>query len=1236
MSAGSGRGRHRVAVIAFAMVVSAIGITLSSGGVALATPSVDSVTVVRENPTTAEFSVAIANPGTEENTIYLRYRVKSDDQNNQNPWVPIQIDATGSTADLKLTGLTEGTTYEAQASVDSSNWSSPEKEFTTVSPEISIKRLAGSFVDDTYAGFSFITVEWNSPLAASNNNDEIAKNLYVRYYDEPASYPDDWDSIPVISNSKAKPGFRLTGLQPDTGYHVEASLDSDFNDKHTVTIGFRTRGRAHVSDLDARDITRTSAEVDVGFTSLPSGINPTVYWRYRVVGTDWPVLPETTTMDRNGDTISLTGLTPNTKYEVQASLEYNFSIAASDMFVTTSPGVDAIDVVDIKQVSANVIVTIEDPNAEYQEVYIRYVSYLELGPQRTYGNWSAATNVSITTDPDSQARTASLLLEELSSDTKYVVQASLVQLDSSEEGTSPATDPQTTGKETDPQDANTVIKDVEIFETLRPQVVEPLVVSDVGQTEATVTATIDHPNGRPQAVNMRWRSFELVNGVRNYDNWVSKQAPSTTTNAAELTLTGLQAGTDYQVQAWLDASRKDTERPVKDFKTTDVTVSEVKVVPGSVSDIGAQLEIVIVPHGGTALTAHLQYQVDGTTTWTSGQCDTTSADPDSCTVTLENLAASTDYNVEASLDLTFPEDPPQPAIPKTRRTQFTTLSGDPSVTDLIIANVEQTEADVTVTFDNPDSTAKDVYLQYRTAVENEPVGNWEKKDKPSTLSGTSVDFALEGLYSGTTYEVWGSLDGDFNEYRAKTFDTDPPSIKGVTIVNKSSNEATVRVFIQEPNGRDQTIYLQYRTYADQDPWPDPEDSNTFSSTVDTAEYIMHELDKDTAYEVRLSLYGDYPDDGRTWTVIFTTTAIVLRVDDITQHTALVKTELTDPSTADDTVFLRYRTADPSNPDSWIDDYALGPDSNSQPQNLGTTKSEQGGLGTPKGSEEDDGDMVRQVLLEGLDAGTTYEVEASFEDFDSAKRVIFLDTFITLPATQTSNPGGSGGGGGGSGGGGGGGSGGGGGGGSGGGGGGGSGGGGGGGRPPLQVEYTDVPDGHTHKEAIDAMAAEGIFVGTECRPGEFCPEKPIPRWVMAVWLVRLVDGKEPEPETESSFVDVNPGKWWAAHVERLWDLRITIGCWDEPGDFRYCPEASTTRAQMASFLVRMYKFAPAVSAGFVDTDHTSHRFDIDALYAVGVTKGCFVNPLRYCPDEPTSRGEMASFLYRTRQHLGTTS
>lgn len=57
--------------------------------------------------------------------------------------------------------------------------------------------------------------------------------------------------------------------------------------------------------------------------------------------------------------------------------------------------------------------------------------------------------------------------------------------------------------------------------------------------------------------------------------------------------------------------------------------------------------------------------------------------------------------------------------------------------------------------------------------------------------------------------------------------------------------------------------------------------------------------------------------------------------------------------------------------------------------------------------------------------------------------------------------------------------------------------------------------------------------------------------------------------------------------------------------------------------------PALAAGtFSDDDGSVHEADIEALAAAGVTKGC--NPPandRFCPEDPVTRGQMASFLTR---------
>ena len=173
-------------------------------------------------------------------------------------------------------------------------------------------------------------------------------------------------------------------------------------------------------------------------------------------------------------------------------------------------------------------------------------------------------------------------------------------------------------------------------------------------------------------------------------------------------------------------------------------------------------------------------------------------------------------------------------------------------------------------------------------------------------------------------------------------------------------------------------------------------------------------------------------------------------------------------------------------------------------------------------------------------------------------------------------------------------------------------------------FSDVTGG-VHKPAIDALAATGVFEGTECEEGMFCPDDEMKRWTMGVWLVRVLDEAEPAAVSESSFADVDADEWWLPHVERLAELEVTTGCLVEP--LRFCPDGSVTRAQMATFLTRALDLDEAEPAGFVDTVGNFHAADIDALAAARITAGCATDPLRYCPDRPVTRAEMATFLAR---------
>ena len=177
---------------------------------------------------------------------------------------------------------------------------------------------------------------------------------------------------------------------------------------------------------------------------------------------------------------------------------------------------------------------------------------------------------------------------------------------------------------------------------------------------------------------------------------------------------------------------------------------------------------------------------------------------------------------------------------------------------------------------------------------------------------------------------------------------------------------------------------------------------------------------------------------------------------------------------------------------------------------------------------------------------------------------------------------------------------------------------------AQSLYPDVAVTNTHRDDIHTLAAQGIFDGTDCGDNLFCPSDPIDRATMAVWVVRILDGQDPPPGS-SRFPDVNVQfpAFWAALIERMAELGVTQGC---GGGTNFCPLDPVTRAQMAVFLTRAFNLPDGPDPGFSDVGQSHWASDqIAALAASGITKGCDSN--RFCPDDATTRAQMAAFLNR---------
>ena len=113
-------------------------------------------------------------------------------------------------------------------------------------------------------------------------------------------------------------------------------------------------------------------------------------------------------------------------------------------------------------------------------------------------------------------------------------------------------------------------------------------------------------------------------------------------------------------------------------------------------------------------------------------------------------------------------------------------------------------------------------------------------------------------------------------------------------------------------------------------------------------------------------------------------------------------------------------------------------------------------------------------------------------------------------------------------------------------------------------FTDVPSDHPMAAWIKQLAAEGITGG--CGNGRYCPDAPVTRAQMAVFLLRSkYTSAYTPPPANGDFTDVPLNHSLAAWIEQLAAEGITGGC----GAGVYCPDGNVTRDQMAIFLVRTF-------------------------------------------------------------------
>ena len=568
--------------------------------------------------------------------------------------------------------------------------------------------------------FGNITQTSADATVAMSNEGKTANTLRLRYREEGAT---SWDTVPARITSGTSETFSLTTLRAGTKHEVQAWLDSSLPPAGTKIYEFDTLDEqasapdAAISNLKCENIGQTSATAMVEIANAGTDMKQ-VFLKHSIQGEDeWTMLPFPTITYDDDTSIPLTGLTEGTTYEVAVALSNDFSGMVIEQCTTLllDPVVSGISVDRRKQTSVWANVSIANANGEDQTVHLRYRTTT---PQ---GEWSDSAKTTTSTD------SASKEIAGLTADTEYEVQASL---DSTfpDELTKNAT-----------------------FTTLRFPSISNLEVEDETKNSATAVITIADPDGSSQTIHLRYRT------TTPQGEWSSTPPGSSTTSEASIALTGLAPDTEYEAEVSLTS---DFTVAVSDvFRTLppDPVVSKVSV--NSIRQTTATAEIDIANANGSTHTVSLRYRTTTPRGDWSG-IKTTTSDTDSASIDLSELTPGTEYDVQASLENSFPSS-------RTKHDTFTTLRW-PSIASFEVENVDRNGATVNATISDSHGVRQTVYVRHRAT----SYIAWRP-----TQQGDSVDdvvsLRLRGLSSGTEYAAEASLDESFpsDETRSVTFTT---------------------------------------------------------------------------------------------------------------------------------------------------------------------------------------------------------------------------------------------------------------------------------------------------------------------------------------------------------------------------------------------------------------------------------------------------------------------------------
>lgn len=170
---------------------------------------------------------------------------------------------------------------------------------------------------------------------------------------------------------------------------------------------------------------------------------------------------------------------------------------------------------------------------------------------------------------------------------------------------------------------------------------------------------------------------------------------------------------------------------------------------------------------------------------------------------------------------------------------------------------------------------------------------------------------------------------------------------------------------------------------------------------------------------------------------------------------------------------------------------------------------------------------------------------------------------------------------------------------------------------MFTPFADVVPAEFYEQPVGWAFSHGITQGTTATL--FSPDATVTRAQIATFLWRLAD----EPSGASHpFIDVLPGEFYEQAVAWMSENEITEGTTAT----LFSPDATVTRAQLATFLWRYHGEPTGFSHTFIDIPPGEfYEPAVAWLATTGITQG--TSDTTFSPGSLLSRAEAVTFLYR---------